>query len=303
MDGWTDREGRVTARYSSWLTAAERDAYFRRIGYRGSAEPTLETLVAIHRAHLLAIPYENLDIHLGKKLVLDQETNFRKLVDEGRGGWCYEMNGAFGAVLESLGYDVRYVSGTVGRARWSDAAEGNHLVLIVTLEGPWVVDVGFGDGFLEPLPLVEGAYRQGFFDYALSRDGERWTMHNHPAGGADHFDFTLAARALPDFGAQCEELQTSPTSGFVLSTVCQRFVPDGLVTLRGVVLREVRASGTTETVIENASEWTRAILEHFGLAIPGVERLYPKVWERHLAWVAAREAEAERPTLELPAAE
>jgi N-hydroxyarylamine O-acetyltransferase len=175
-------------------------------------------------------------------------------------------------------------------------------VLLVTLEQPWVVDVGFGDGFLEPLPLVEGSYRQGFMEYALSREGDRWTMHNHAMGSADRFDFTLAPRAMEAFGERCHELQTSPTSGFVLNTVCQRFVPDGLVTLRGVVLREVRASGVTETTIDSASAWARALLEYFGLAIPGVEALFPGVWARHLAWVA-READANAITSELPAVE
>ncbi|MBC7895740.1 MAG: arylamine N-acetyltransferase [Cytophagaceae bacterium] len=294
---------RVTVRRSAWLGDAERDAYFARIGYHGPAAPTLETLFAIHRAHLHAIPYENLDIHLGRTLVLDPQANFHKLVYGGRGGWCYEMNGVLGAVLQSLGYDVRYLSGTVGRERRGDAAEGNHLVLLVTLDQPWVVDVGFGDGFLEPIPLVEGTYRQGFLQYGLVRDGERWTVLNHPMGSADRFDFTLEPRFLENFAAQCHELQTSPESGFVQHTVCQRFVTDGLVTLRGAVLREIRASGVTETTLGSAPAWGRAILEHFGLAIPGVEGLFPGVWERHLAWAAAREAEANAITSELPAAE
>jgi N-hydroxyarylamine O-acetyltransferase len=296
----------VTLPFSSatggWLGAAQRDAYFRRIGYAGSAQPTRETLFAIHRAHLLAIPYENLDIHLGRTLVLDPETNFRKLVHERRGGWCYEMNGVFGAVLERLGYDVRYLSGAVGRARRGDAAEGNHLVLLVTLDQPWIVDVGFGDGFIEPLPLVEGTYRQGFLEFGLVRDGDRWTVLNHPMGGADRFDFTLESRFLENFSGQCHALQTSPESGFVQTTVCQQFVADGIVTLRGAVLRKIRESGVTETTIDNASAWARVILEQFGLEIPGVERLFPRVWERHLAWAAARDA-AEATTSELPAGE
>lgn len=274
----------------SWLGDAERDAYFRRIGYDGPVTATRETLFAIHRAHLQAIPYENLDIHLGRALVLDPETNFRKLVHEGRGGWCYEMNGVLGAVLESLGYDVRYLSGTVGRERRGAAAEGNHLVLLVTLDQPWIVDVGFGDGFIEPLPLVEGAYHQGFLKYGLVRDGERWTVLNQPMGGADRFDFTLEPSFLENFSGQCRELQTSPESGFVQTTVCQRFVAGGIVTLRGAVLREIRDEGVTETTIDSPAAWARVILEHFGLVIPGVERLFPKVWERHLAWAAARDA-------------
>ena len=111
-------------------------AYFARIGYAGPTAPTLEVLRAVHRAHLLSIPYENLDIHLGLPVSLDPEAIARKLVDERRGGWCFEMNGLLGRVLETLGFEVRYLSGAVGRAARGWRAQGNHLVLLVTLDRP-----------------------------------------------------------------------------------------------------------------------------------------------------------------------
>lgn len=269
------------------LSAPQLDRYFARIGYTGPRSATLGTLRALHRAHLLAIPYENLDIHLGLPLTLDAEAMFTKLVDERRGGWCYEMNGVLGRVLETLGFSVRYLSGAVGRAERGWRAQGNHLVLLVTLDRPWIVDVGFGDGFLTPLPLEVGHYRQDFLEYQVSRDGPRWRVHNHQFGGADGFDFTLTARALDDFANQCLELQTSPESGFVKSTVCERFVPSGLLILRGAMLREVRASGVTTTVVEDAVAYDRLLRERFDLAIAGIEALWPRVWERHLQWQAA----------------
>jgi N-hydroxyarylamine O-acetyltransferase len=267
--------------------------YLERVGLPGTHPPVLETLVALHRAHLLAIPYENLDIHLGRRLSLDPDATFRKLVVERRGGWCYEMNGLFGRVLESLGFDVRYVSGAVGRAVRGDAVEGNHLVLLVTLARAWIVDVGFGDGFLEPLPLEPGEYRQGFLAYRVACHGERWVVHNHEFGGADAFDFTLAPRALGDFERQCDELQTSPESGFVKASVCQRFVPGGLVTLRGVVLRHVTATGVASRVVQGALEYDLALREHFGLEVPGVNALFARVWSRHQEWMAAQGAVAD----------
>ena len=179
--------------------------------------PPLGTLRALHRAHLLAIPYENLDIHLGRQITLDPEATFTKLVDERRGGWCFEMNGLFGRVLETLGFDIRYLSGAVGRATSGWRAQGNHLVLLVRLDRPWIADVGFGDGFLTPLPLEPGTYSQGFLQYRVARDGPRWTVHSHEFGGAEGFDFTLTARTLDQFGMQCRELQTSPESSFVKS--------------------------------------------------------------------------------------
>jgi N-hydroxyarylamine O-acetyltransferase len=274
------------------LSVQQLDRYLARIGYRGPHDPSLGTLRALHRAHLLAIPYENLDIHLGRPLGLDPEAMFAKLVDERRGGWCYEMNGVFGRVLETLGFDVRYLSGAVGRATQGWRAQGNHLVLLVRLDRPWIADVGFGDGFLTPLPLEPGTYSQGFLRYGVGRDGPRWRVDNHEFGGADGFDFTLTPRTLDQFGMQCHELQTSPASGFVTSTVCERFERNGLVMLRGAVLREVSAGGVTTHVVQDAAEYHRVLRDRFDLTVPGVEALWPRVWARHLQWQAEQGARA-----------
>ena len=270
------------------LTDAQLDRYFARVGYDGPRGASLRTLRDLHRAHLLAIPYENLDIHLGVPLTLDAEAMFAKLVDERRGGWCYEMNGVFGRVLETLGFDVRYLSGAVGRAARGWRAYGNHLVLVVTLDRPWIADVGFGDGFLTPLPLEPGTYRQDFLEYRVSRDGPWWRVHNHAFGGADGFDFTLTSREPGDFAAQCHELQTSPDSPFVTTTVCERFEPGGLVILRGATLREVRPAGTTDRVLGDAAEFETVLRDRFALHIPDVQSLWPAVWRRHQAWAQAR---------------
>ena len=266
------------------LSPAQLSRYFARVGYRADAKPTLATLRELHRAHLLSIPYENLDIHLGVPLTLDPERIFAKIVDEQRGGWCYEMNGLFGLVLESMGFNVRRLSGTVGRAAHGWRAQGNHLVLVVTLDRPWIADVGFGDGFLTPLPLEPGSFTQSFFHYRVSRDGPRWRVDSHPFGGADGFDFTLTARSLNHFAVQCRELQTSPESGFVKTTVCERFTRDGLIMLRGATLREVTAAGVKEHVLQSAGEYGATLRDRFGLDLPAAAtELWPKVWASHLA--------------------
>ena len=268
------------------LTRARLDRYCARVGYQGPRDVTLRTLRDLHRAHLLAIPYENLDIQLGVPVTLDRDAMFTKLVDERRGGWCYEMNGVFGRVLESLGFDVRYVSGAVGRATRGWRAHGNHLVLVVTLDRPWIVDVGFGDGFLTPLPLEPGTYRQDFLEFRVTRDGPWWRVHNHPFGGADGFDFTLTARQPDDFRAQCHELQTDPDSSFVTTTVCERFEPGGLVILRAATLREVRADGVSSRVVRDGADYDRVLRERFGLAIPDVDALWARARQQHEAWQA-----------------
>jgi N-hydroxyarylamine O-acetyltransferase len=266
--------------------------YFARIGYTGPWDPSASVLAAIHHAHLLTIPYENLDIHLGRPITLDRDAGFAKLVDGRRGGWCYEMNGLLGRVLESLGFDVRYVAGAVGRAAHGEYALDNHLVIIVTLDRPWIVDVGFGDGFMEPLPLEPGTYRQGFLEFHVTRDGDWWRVHNHAFGGADGFDFTLAPRTIDSFAAMCHHLQTSPESSFVKATVCERVTPDGLVILRSASLRRITAAGVTNEVIPDAPAFARVLRESFGLDFPAAEIdvLWPKTWASYVQWQAEQAA-------------
>src|SRR5574341_1574684 len=147
-------------------------AYLERIAYSGSREPNLQTLQTLHRAHLLAVPFENLDIHLGRPIVLDQDKLFEKIVLERRGGFCYECNGLFGALLREMGFQVTLLS---ARVRISDGSgfgpEFDHLVLRVELGEPWLADVGYGGGFREPLRLVENLEQvQGWSVYRLLRD-------------------------------------------------------------------------------------------------------------------------------------
>lgn len=267
------------------------EMYLKRIAYGGSLEPSHETLRTVHRQHLLTIPYENLDIHLGRRLELNEARIFEKIVLEKRGGWCYEMNGLLAWALRELGFEVQYLSGGVNREKNGDNADGNHLVLLLQLEQPYLADVGFGDGMLEPLPLQEGNYQQAFLTLQLSKDsfdkdGERWLFHNHPEGGAKSFDFTLSPHQLSDFTNQCHIQQTSPNSGFVQGTVCQIFTDEGIVTLRGAVLKKVTRDGVTRHVVDSDKEYNQLLRDVFGLELPNIGDLYAKVWQRHLEWLA-----------------
>lgn len=266
------------------------DAYLDRINYRGERAPSLETLAALHRAHLLAITYENLDIHLGRYVELDQRAMFDKMVTRRRGGWCFEMNGLFAWALGELGFSVTLLASAVNRAAQGDKAERNHLVSLVQLDRAYLVDVGFGNGFLRPLPLEPGTYRQGFLDYRLAREGDRWYFTNHVHGGPG-YDFTLRPHRLDDFADKSHELQTSPESGFVRMVVCHRFTPDGILSLRGAVLRSVTADGARDEVIEDEATYRRALAERFDLHLPADEtaRLWRTVWEKHVEFMAQQQ--------------
>jgi len=259
--------------------------YLQRIKYEGGLEPNLETLTKLHQAHLRAIPYENFDIHLGRRLELGEQHFYNKLVLQRRGGWCYEMNGLFAWVLRELGFEVQLLAGAV-RSSIQDVNEaGNHLVLLVQLDQPHLVDVGLGDGFQEPLPLVSGEYTQNNLTFRLEQDGEYWILHNHALGAAKRYDFTLEPRELTFFANKCHELQTSPDSGFTRVTDCQFFTSTSILALRGAVLKEINHNGVTQRTIENQTEYQEVIQTKFGLNEPEIFDLWPRVWERHQEWL------------------
>lgn len=259
------------------------DLYLQRIGYQGARVADLTTLCELHRAHLLAIPYENLDIHLGQRLTLDLPHIYHKIVEKQRGGWCYELNGLFAWALRTLGFRVTLLGSSVGRPAQGSNGDFDHLILRVDLARPWLVDVGFGNGFFEPLPLVAGDYQQSFRHYQLEEEGDHWYFHNDVHGGPG-FGFTLLPRQFASFGGRCHELQTSPASGFVQKTVCHRFTPDGFVTLRGALLKQYSAAGVVEEEIRDQLRYRTLIEQTFGLDGTLADALWDKVWAGHERW-------------------
>ena len=264
-------------------------AYLNRIGFDRAPAPDAATLVALHRAHLEAIAYEALDVPLGAALTIDPDAAFDKLVTRRRGGWCYEMNGVFAAALEAIGFTVTRLSGAVMRETAGDGNIGNHLVLIVDLDQPWLADVGFGDGAVEAVPLAAGAFRQDAFDFRLEdlRDGW-WRFHNHPEGGARSFDFNLAVRDERRRAERCAFLQTDPSSLFVLNTVAQRHGGGAMAMLVNRTLKRVSGAGVTHEDIPDAAAYVRTLREVFDLDVPRAATLWPRIAARHDALLAAR---------------
>ena len=261
---------------------AELQRYLSRVGYRGIARPDLGTLVALHRRHLLAIPYENLDVQLGRPVGLDIEPIYEKLVLGRRGGWCYEMNGLFAWALEEIGFSVTRMAGGVGRSEIGEAAMGNHLALRVDLDGAYLADVGFGDGIFDPVPIRAGAFSQRGFAFRLEElAGGWWRVHNHPQAGAASFDFRAEPCERSVLERQCVRLQTSPESSFRNVTVVERHVEDGLAVLRGRVLRRLDGRRADERLIEDRREYERILRDVFDLEPPQVDTLWGRVTEQH----------------------
>jgi len=258
-------------------------AYLDRIGFTGVARPDLATLKAMHRGHALSISYENLDVQLGRSLTPDPAQAFDKIVGRGRGGWCYEMNGVLGAALDAVGFKVTRLAGGVMRSLRGDAAVGNHLVLLIDLDGePWIGDVGFGDGPRDPYPLRAGPIACDGYEYQLEQmDGGWWRLHNHPAGGAPNFDFTTEPADPALLAAQCQWLQTAPESPFVMTAVAQRHAEGEIRMLRGRAFRRITPTATTDLLLDTADEFIAVLKREFDLDVPEAAEVWPRVVARH----------------------
>jgi N-hydroxyarylamine O-acetyltransferase len=251
-------------------------AYLERIDYRGPLAPTAETLRGLHVAHLTAVPFENLSIHAPEPIVLEDGALFEKIVGRGRGGFCYEDNGLFAALLGALGFEVSMLSAEVAKSEGVFSPPFDHMALLVTLEERWLADVGFGDSFVEPLLIDErGEQVQGRHAYRVTTDGDYFVMGRREGGGwKAQYRFTLRPHVYADFAERCHYQQTSPDSHFTRDRVCSRATPEGgRVTLSGMRLIETDACGARrERVLADEGEYAAALREHFGIEMSSVER-------------------------------
>jgi len=244
-------------------------SYLDRIDYRGPVTPNADVLRDLHRAHMLTVPFENLDIHVPREIVCDEQRFIHKVVNERRGGFCYELNGAFAALLRALGFQVTLLSARVPRGDGSEAPEFDHLVLRVDLDEPWLADVGFGDSFLEPLrlqPDIEQA-QIGRVYRLISEDGIWRCQLKTDEGWKKEYSFTLRPRQLSDFAEMCRYHQTSPESPFTRKRICSRATPEGRITLADEKLIETRHGIRQERVLSD-EEWSKSLRDRFEVIIP-----------------------------------
>jgi N-hydroxyarylamine O-acetyltransferase len=242
--------------------------YLQRIGYEGPRAPTLETLRALHVRHLEAIPFENLDVQSRRPIALDEAALFDKIIRRRRGGFCYELNSLFAALLRELGFRVTLLSGRVSPdGSWPNCPDFDHLLLEVTLDQPWLVDVGFGDCFAEPLPLAPGQWPSAGQLYRLDKRGDDWALSELVPSGDSKilYAFLRVPRQLSEFSEMCQYHQSSPESFFRRQLVCSRKTPTGRVTLFKDRLLITGPGGRQERTL-SAEEIDRALLEHFGIS-------------------------------------
>jgi arylamine N-acetyltransferase len=271
-----------------------------RLGHLEGRAPSVEGLHLLHRAHAELVPYENVEIWLGRPTTVDPAESVSRIL-RGRGGYCFHLNGAFSALLAALGYRVaRHFGGVQSTTERAAGATGNHLVLTVSglpsaaaPEGRWLVDLGMGDGLHEPLPLAVGAFRQGPFAYALRPSGAEpggWRFDHDPRGSFLGMDFRPDETRMSAFDDMHRHLSTSPESGFVRTLTVLRRDGAGCDCLRGLVLTRVGEDSSAVT-LDREADYFAALSDIFGLRLEDVARseraaLWSRLSTAHEEWLA-----------------
>ena len=245
-------------------------AYLARIEYAGPSTPSLDSLRELHRAHMMSVPFENLDIAMGRGIVCEEEAVVHKIVTRRRGGFCYELNGAFAALLRELGFTVTLLSARVARETGRDGPEFDHLALRVDLDEPWLADVGFGDSSLQPLELrtgIEQPERRRKFRILEQPDSLQLEMAEPGGRWKRQYSFSLLPRQLADFAGMCHYHQTSPESSFTRSRICSRATWNGRITLAEKRLIVTRDGEKEESLLDSDADWHAALKKYFQIVL------------------------------------
>ncbi|MGB7860157.1 MAG: arylamine N-acetyltransferase [Acidimicrobiia bacterium] len=242
--------------------------YLDRIGVERPVAPDLATLELLQRQHLTAVPFENLDVFYRRGVQTADGWSVPKIVERGRGGWCFELNGAFAALLTELGYRVKRLAATVLYPPISPMP--THLALEVQLERPYLVDVGFGDSFIRPLALdSEGPHDGGIGDFGFLFENDQTTLVSVGPDSAteQHYRFLRRATRLSDFDEASTWLQTAPDLSWTKSRFATRLIEGGpdRVTLLDDRIKFRREGEWTELPVSE-DQWPGLLDQWFGMS-------------------------------------
>jgi N-hydroxyarylamine O-acetyltransferase len=254
-------------------------AYLDRVGYTGAVDPTATTLRALHLAHATSVPYENLDIHLGRPIRIDLASIQEKLVRQRRGGYCFEQNTLLAAGLEQIGFTVTRLSARV-RYYTTRVLPRIHMVLKVEADGQsWLADVGFGGcGLLEALPFAEDAeVIQHGWKFRLRREPPAyWVLQTFRLGAwQDQYAFTLEPHFPVDYEPANHYCATHPDSRFVQTLTAQRASIHSRHILRNRELTIARPDGEETQTLPDEETLLRLLASRFDLHFPPGTRFRP----------------------------
>lgn len=249
-------------------------AYMRRIGYQGDLNPNVATLRGLHLAHLRAVPFENLDIHLGRPIVLEEDLLFDKVVSRRRGGFCYELNGLFAALLRDIGFAVAMLAAQFPLEPGRAGTEKDHLILLVQADDtgtPLLVDIAAGRRSfalpLETATVAAQAQPEAGAAFRLLPEGDRCRLWRQESGGDWErvYAFAWEPRAFADFAEGCHYHQTSPESDFTRKRLCTLMTPTGRITLSERRLITTINGSRGERDLYDDAEWYETLRALFGI--------------------------------------
>lgn len=279
------------------MSSPDVPAFLRRLGLTEVEPPSVAALTRLHQAYVERVPYETVEIQLGRMTSLDPRDSVARVLS-GLGGYCFHLNGALAELLRALGYRVTRHAGGVQMTHDAEPAiTRNHLVLTVhdlpDSDDTWLVDAGLGDGLHSPLPLREGTHRQGPFTFGLRPSVVApggWRLAHDVRGSFAAMDF--APEPITDmahFADRHVHLSTSPESGFVRTFGVLRADGEGWDVLRALTLSRV-AETTTRTLLDRPDDWFAALADVYGLVLPAEDR--DPLWRKAVAQHEARFAGA-----------
>ena len=252
----------------------EIQGYLDRINYKQSVRADIHTLRGLHRAHMLSVPFENLDIvPLQRPIQLDEQALLNKIVNHNRGGFCYELNGLFAWLLKKIGFEVTYLNGRVYRDDGSLGIEFDHLALLVRTPGQsarWLADVGFGDSFIEPLNFEDDSeHVEVLRAYKLeqTKDGFDMWQRDYSGQWSHQYFFDLAERKFPeDYQAGCSYHQNPSLSSLAREGIISVAMPDGRVSLNKEKL-VVTVNGRREERVVTKEDYPILLKKYFGVVL------------------------------------
>ncbi|PKG41555.1 arylamine N-acetyltransferase family protein [Psychroflexus sp. MES1-P1E] len=244
--------------------------YLKRIDFQGATSIDEDVLFKLQKKHLLNIPFENLDIHYGKKINLSIDEIYQKIIIDKRGGFCYELNGLFHYLLKQIGFNAKLISARVHTKNGEYSPEYDHLAIIVNIENnEYLVDVGFGKFSLEPLQLqtterIEDAFGQFKFDkHDINYYRINEIINNNLI---PQYIFRDKERKFQEFEERCKFHQTSNNSHFTKKKLISIAKKDGRITLNNSQLKYTRL-GIEEEIEFKENEFETKLKQYFDIEI------------------------------------
>ena len=247
------------------------ERYLRRINYEGDLTPTLSVLQKLQRTHLLHVPFENLDIHFNRPIELDLKKIYKKIVEDHRGGFCYELNGLFFKLLKTIGFKVKRISARVFDEKRGLGQEFDHLAIIARIEGKdYLTDVGFGEFTFHPLQIELNTNQEddaGLFRIKKYDDTYLQVTKRVSGTWTPEYLFTLKKRKYKEYREMCHYHQTSPDSHFTQQKLCSMAKPNGRITISGNRVKIKSKTKIQEVRINTEEEFLQYLWNYFGVKI------------------------------------